>query len=400
MKFFINSSNQLLFQEAKGLIMSFDIRTMLTAVHVIVWINFCIMILAWYNVKSMRRVIRCWVFGQALYGIGTLLLVLRGIVPDFLSVVITNACLVSAQLVAQEGISRYTSREGYLRKFTFSILALSMIFTLFFTYIMPSVPSRIVTYGLSVGLISAISIRTVWQKGEKLDLPRRFLVVVLGFSIAVLTLRAIFAILDGGYSDLMYSGFIQAVGVIGMLLAYVSFSIALFWLVVHKLGIEIQRQAMTDPLTNIGNRRALDELMEKQLPIKSCSSVGIMMIDVDRFKEINDQFGHQAGDYYLTEFVRVVKQEGYHLFRYAGDEFVVVAYNTDFATLLKKAECLKQKVEQMTISWLDQGCINTTVSIGIAMANPYSRDWDELMKRADRALYKVKNEGGNSAGAE
>lgn len=380
--------------------MSFDIRTMLMAVHMIVWINFCIMIFAWYNVKSMRSVIRYWVFGQALYGIGTLLLVLRGIVPDFLSIVITNACLVGAQLVVQEGIARYTRREGYLRKLVFSIFALCMIFTLFFTYILPSVPSRIVTYGLSVGLISAISIRTVWQKGEALDLPRRFLVLVLGFSIAVLTLRAVFAILDRGYSDLMHSGSVQAVGFIGILLAYVSFSIALCWLIVYKVGIEIQRQAMTDSLTNIGNRRALNEFMEKQLPIKSCSNVGIMMIDVDRFKEINDQFGHQAGDYYLIEFVRVVDQEDYHLFRYAGDEFVVVADNTDFAALLKKAECLKQKVEQMAISWLDQGYINTTVSIGIAIADPYTKDWDELMKRADRALYKVKNEGGNNVGVE
>lgn len=379
--------------------MSFDIRTMLTAVHVIVWINFCIMLLAWYNVQSMRSVTRHWALAQALYGIGTLLLVLRGIVPDFFSVVITNACLVSAQLAAQEGISRYTSREGYLRKVAFFILAVGMLFTLFFTYIMPSVPARIVTYGLSVGLISVISIKTVWQKGEPLALPEKFVVVVLGFSIAVFTLRAVFAVLDGGYADLMHAGFIQAVGVIGILLAYVSFSIALFWLVVHKVGIEIQRQATTDSLTKIDNRRALDALMEKQLPVKSCGSVGVMMLDVDRFKEINDQFGHQAGDYYLTEFVRVVKQEDYHLFRYAGDEFVVIAYNADFATLCKKAECLKQKVEQLALSWLDQGCIKTTVSIGIAMADPYTKDWDELMKRADRALYKVKNEGGNSVGA-
>lgn len=108
-----------------------------------------------------------------------------------------------------------------------------------------------------------------------------FLVVVLGCGIAVFVARSVFAMQDVGFSDLMRGDFYQSVSVIGMLLVYVSQSNALFWLVTYKLGIEIQHQALTDVLTNAGNRRALDELMERAVPVGEDSSIGIMMIDVD-----------------------------------------------------------------------------------------------------------------------
>jgi diguanylate cyclase (GGDEF) domain len=257
---------------------------------------------------------------------------------------------------------------------------------------MPSVSYRIVMYSLSTGLIFAINIKTIWQKGKVEDAPLKFLIITLGLGIVIADARLLFALADGHYSDLMYSGFVQAVSIIGMLSIYVALSISQFWLVVYKLGLEIQRQAMIDPLTNIGNRRALDALMENQLPDMTCNSIGIMMIDIDRFKEINDKFGHQAGDYYLIELVKVINETEYNLFRFGGDEFVAIIYNIDSIALLQKAEYLKQKVEKLTINWLDQGQINTTVSIGVAVADHHKMNWDELMKSADEALYRAKKQ--------
>lgn len=380
--------------------MNFDIRSILLAFHVIVWINFCIMTLAWYNARSIRNVTGYWSFSQALYGIGTLLLVLRNIIPDFLSIVLANICLVGAQIAAQEGLARYMNKAGYMGIASICILAFNTINSLFFTYVIPSVTMRIVTFSVSIAAIAAINIGTVWKKGNKLDAPVLFLVIALGFSIIVLLVRAAVAIVAGEYPDLMYAGIIQAVGIIGTLLAYVSFSMALFWLVVQRLGREIQQQARNDSLTNIGNRRALDELLERKLPVKENTSIGILMLDIDRFKEINDRFGHQAGDAYLIEFAAAIRQEEECFFRFAGDEFVVVAYNAELADLVKKAEALRNKVEQITISWMEQEKINTTVSIGIAVADDAATSWDKLMKRADTALYKVKNKGGNAVMVE
>lgn len=372
--------------------MNFDIRSLLIAFHVIIWINFCVMTLAWYNAKLIRSAIGYWSFSQALFGLGTLLLVLRNFIPDFLSVIIANLCLIGALVASQEGLARYMNRVTYLRKASLGILGLHLLFIIYFTYFMPSVSFRIVMYSISTGLMAAINIKTIWQKGYALDAPQKFLIITLGFEIVIVAFRMVFAIIDGHYADLMYSGFVQAVSIIGMLIVYVGFSISQLWLVVHKLGLEIQRQAMIDPLTNIGNRRALDALMESQLPIRTRNSIGIMMIDVDRFKGINDRFGHQAGDYYLIEFVKAINETEYNLFRFGGDEFVAVVYDVNSIALLQKAEYLKQKVEQLNINWLDQGQINTTVSIGIAMADNYKISWDELVKSADDALYRVKKQ--------
>ena len=353
------------------------------------------MTLAWYNTKPLRNIIGYWSFSQALYGIGSLLIVLRNIIPDFLSILVANLCLVAAQIAVQEGLARYMNREGYLRQFSFGIFASFALTMLFFTNIMPSVTARIIAYGLAVGLLAVISIKTLWPKEKGLDAPRMFLVVVLALTIVILIIRGVFALLEGDYLDLMHSSRVQAIGFIGLVFAYVSISNALFWLVMHKLGIEIQHQALTDALTGVGNRRALDELMEQQVPAAADSSVGIMMIDIDDFKTINDRFGHQAGDLYLIEFVRAVKQEGEYLFRYGGDEFVIVTYDIELAELMNKAEYVRQKVERLIIPWPDQGYIHTTASIGIAVTDGHTKNWDELAKQADQALYDVKNEGRN-----
>lgn len=372
--------------------MDFDIRSLLTAFNVIIWINFIVMALTSYNAKLIKSATRYWSFSQALFGFGTLLLVLRNFIPDFLSVIIANLCLIGAHVAVQEGLARFINRGTYLCKASFAILALHLVSILYFTYFMPSVTYRIVMYSISTSLIFAINIKTVWQKGKVEDAPLKFLTITLVSGIVIAAVRMVFALTEGYYFDLMYSGFVQAVSIIGMLLIYVALSISQFWLVVHKLGLEIQRQAMIDPLTNIGNRRALDAMMERQLPIRACSSIGIMMIDVDRFKEINDQFGHQAGDYYLIELVKVINETESKLFRFGGDEFVAIVHNIDSMALMQKAEHLKQKVEQLKINWLDQGQINTTISIGIAMAENYKMSWDELVKCADDALYRVKKQ--------
>ncbi|MHC1717280.1 MAG: diguanylate cyclase [Acidaminococcaceae bacterium] len=372
--------------------MNFDIRSLLIAFNVIIWINFIVMTLTWYNAKLIRNAIGYWSFSQALFSFGTLLLVLRNFIPDFLSILVANLCLIGAHVAVQEGLARFMNRGTSLRKASFAILTLHLAAIFYFTYFMPSVTSRIVMYSISTGLIFAINIKTVWQKGKVEDAPLKFLIITLVLGIVISALRMVSALTDGYYFDLMYSGFVQAVSIIGMLLIYVALSISQFWLVIHKLGLEIQRQAMIDPLTNIGNRRALDAMMESQLPIRACNSIGIMMIDVDRFKEINDQFGHQAGDYYLIELVKVINETESNLFRFGGDEFVAIVHNIDNIALMQKAEYLKQKVEKLTINWLDQGQINTTVSIGMSVADHHKMNWDELVKSADDALYRVKKQ--------
>jgi len=164
------------------------------------------------------------------------------------------------------------------------------------------------------------------------------------------------------------------------------------------LSLEVQRQAFMDSLTNIPNRRALDEFMENLMPSKINCNIALLFIDVDKFKNINDQYGHQAGDLYLIQLCHLLNRDLRHgdtVYRYAGDEFVVVMQNINTAKVQQRAELLRQKSENLSIDWNGQ-IFSTTVSIGLAIANPQLNNWDDLLRIADEALYIAKRSGGNN----
>lgn len=158
--------------------------------------------------------------------------------------------------------------------------------------------------------------------------------------------------------------------------------------------------AMTDQLTGIGNRRFLDEKMQK-MALDNNSNAGNaigIMIDIDYFKQYNDHYGHQAGDHCLQQLAQVLmdfaKQENAFVIRYGGEEFFICQFGNESA--LKKAEQLREAILKRCLLRDDvpQGCI--TVSIGVDV----EKDWreigqDEFLRRCDEALYKAKNSGRN-----
>ena len=114
--------------------MNFDIRSLLISFNVIIWINFIVMTLTWYNAKLIRNAIGYWSFGQALFGFGTLLLVLRNFIPDFMSIIVANTSLIGAHVAVQEGLARFMNRGTYLRKASFAILVLHLASIFYFMF--------------------------------------------------------------------------------------------------------------------------------------------------------------------------------------------------------------------------------------------------------------------------
>jgi len=377
--------------------MNLDIRTLILAIAVVVFVNAFVLTVAWHYAKSMRAVIGYWSLSQVLAGFGIVLVACRGVIPDFYSVIIANACITGGQIALQEGIARYMGKTGYLRATTLIVLAIQVALICFLTYVVPAVGFRIVAFSLATGIISGISILTLRNTDTAIDAPRRFLLAVMVFYVCITIFRAVSVILQGYYVELFNAGSLQALGIIGILCFCVSVPLCFFWLIAHRLGLEVQRQALTDSLTGISNRRAMDEFLEEQLPVKAGWNMVIFLIDVDNFKRINDQFGHQAGDLYLIQLCRVITcslRQGDAVFRYAGDEFVVVIQNVDQSSALQAAERLRQSLEQLSIPWRGEQIISS-VSIGLAQTGVHVRNWDDLMRIADEALYSAKNTGGN-----
>ena len=161
-----------------------------------------------------------------------------------------------------------------------------------------------------------------------------------------------------------------------------------------------KEQAVRDPLTRCHNRRFLDEYIQQYelLSQRHEKRVGFLMIDLDFFKQVNDQYGHQTGDSVLQEIAMVIKdsiRKSDLLVRYGGEEFLVLLLEIDSNTTDVVAEKVRFAVEKHQFELPGGVTLRKTISIGIS---EYPRDADmfyKAIKYADVALYEAKQAGRN-----
>lgn len=175
----------------------------------------------------------------------------------------------------------------------------------------------------------------------------------------------------------------------------------------RRLEAELKQQAATDPLTGISNRRGFTDAMTSCFEVADVDGErpALIMFDIDDFKSINDSFGHPAGDAVLKQMTDAVsrKIDGQALFgRLGGEEFAVFLPKTTPGEALALAELLRRSIADSVCTAIDSE-VKLTASFGVAIADHSSCAIDELILRADDALYKAKRGGRNrvenSAGA-
>jgi diguanylate cyclase (GGDEF)-like protein len=172
------------------------------------------------------------------------------------------------------------------------------------------------------------------------------------------------------------------------------------WYLVTELSRELAEQASTDSLTGALNRRAMEEaaLRETARSIRYGRPLCMIVLDVDHFKELNDARGHAAGDRALQELVRKTKsmlRANDLLARTGGEEFTIMLPDTAAATGVVAAERVRQAVEALVIPFEDEP-IRFTVSAGVAQLDPAEGGWENMMRRADSAMYEAKEHGRNA----
>ncbi len=159
----------------------------------------------------------------------------------------------------------------------------------------------------------------------------------------------------------------------------------------------LQELAVTDPLTGLCNRRALFDLLRREIDREQRHPHGLAVIlfDLDHFKEVNDRYGHAAGDLVLRHVAEVAGREVRGtdtLARYGGEEFVLVAPETDEADALLLAERMRSVLRSAHVA-VDGQDLRVTASFGVAMLRPDDRQPEQLLRRADQALYAAKAAG-------
>src|SRR5690606_19876475 len=159
---------------------------------------------------------------------------------------------------------------------------------------------------------------------------------------------------------------------------------------------ELQHQSRTDTLTRMPNRRYFDEVVaaEFERSRRGNGALALLIVDIDHFKQFNDQYGHSRGDEVLRQVAEALGngvRRGDHVCRFGGEEFALILPGTDGADAAEVAESLRSTVASTTTSDAP-----VTVSIGVASTRDHAFDSiDDLFKAADSALYRAKREGRN-----
>jgi diguanylate cyclase (GGDEF)-like protein len=163
---------------------------------------------------------------------------------------------------------------------------------------------------------------------------------------------------------------------------------------------KLTRISLTDGLTEIDNRRCLETRLNEmwQHSARLHEPVALIMCDIDKFKSVNDTYGHQAGDSVLKEVAKLLKDEAREIDRvgrYGGEEFLLILSGTVLDAAVTFADRLREKVEGHTFSYTG-GTLRRTISCGVAASpHPRVKDQEALLKAADEALYVAKETGRN-----
>jgi diguanylate cyclase (GGDEF)-like protein len=161
----------------------------------------------------------------------------------------------------------------------------------------------------------------------------------------------------------------------------------------------VQRQAITDDLTGLVNRRRFIEALDAEIERARTfgSALAIVLADLDNFKQVNDEFGHHGGDVVLRAFadlirshVRDVDVSG----RIGGEEFALLLPETDAAGAVRVAERMRSSLNEVAIPLTDGAAIHVASSFGVAQLAS-DQSGDDLLRAADAALYRAKDEGKN-----
>lgn len=167
-----------------------------------------------------------------------------------------------------------------------------------------------------------------------------------------------------------------------------------------RLREELQAQAMQDALTGLYNRRYMETALRDILSRTQDQQepLGIILLDIDRFKQCNDSFGHEAGDQLLHDFGQLLKKQFNHrniACRYGGDEFVILMPGQELSATLAEAERLRANFRDLKVFYQGTQLHFNTLSLGVAAYPVHGSQPSELLHRADLALYEAKSAGGD-----
>jgi diguanylate cyclase (GGDEF)-like protein len=378
-----------------------DLRT-LAFNNLVTGIVFGIGLLLYAQVNKTLKGLTRQAVGFLLLSIGFLLLGMRGIVADFLSIIVSNALVaLGFYFTCQSVLSFLAVERKNFGRFSLVLITLVAICFVYFTYLSPSVNTRIFIISAFVSILSFYSYFTL--KGIRVSSGQIFLTVFRFVFLAMAALfsaRGIFSLTEHRISDFMNAGTWHGLSFIAFELMFIIVALSTSGLANARLSKDLETQATLDPLTGLNNRRSLNKSAELELARckRSGNIFSLVLIDIDYFKSINDNYGHQAGDKVLVEFASWLRSKvrtSDFVARFGGEEFVILLNDIDAQLLIQIAQELNEKIIKKKFQLNECNSMNITISIGVASSEETELDWSTILSVADKRLYRAKENGRN-----
>lgn len=344
--------------------------------------------------------LRIWVVGAWLVFVALLLIGLRDWITPLISVTLGNGALLLAFITWLAGTQRHLGNSMRWR-YWLAMWGLATVAVTWFVYGEESFRIRVV---IVAGLAAFINLyhALVLLRRPQADMTEKGLGATLtGIWLAMLSLvfflRMLHAVLfPQGARGLLTQDVVQILYTASFTICDLMLVIGFATLASDYVRQVIEKQALRDPLTGILNRQALVKCLEREWAqgMRGNYTFSVVMLDVDHFKQINDQYGHPMGDHVLVQLCRRMEsliRPHDVLARYGGEEFFVVMPATTFVNALSAAQRMLAEAVQTG----DPSLPDFTISIDIAEWQHADASISELIARTDAALYRAKANGRN-----
>jgi diguanylate cyclase (GGDEF)-like protein len=325
----------------------------------------------------------------------------REALPDYLSIIVSNLLIVLSITLTFAGIQAL--RQVQVRGRLLCLVGFAVVARAFFhyTYIQPSLTARLLVIDAVSVVLLLLCVRALLKDAEDfLLLPLLATAFPFLLDVAISLLRFASTLRGLSPGSLFQGGLTFNLQFIAADLILVGTALGFTAIANRKLASHLEREALTDPLTQVFNRRAVESIAGRMLGHASRhgSPVPLLLIDLDNFKRVNDSFGHPAGDLALLQFAGLAKEtlrQSDIFARLGGEEFVAVLPDTGRAKAHSTAERLRSAVDKNGFT-LGGGPTRLTASIGLVTYPEDGADWSALLAKADAFLYQAKGAGRNS----
>ena len=338
--------------------------------------------------------------------VGAFLLTLYGVVPRFFSVVFSDFLVLLGFVLLHKAILDLKRSDRRIPILGLGLMVAQLVGYLMLAYVIPSPRGRVALFGLLAAVQLGETMVVLGRTAKRgLRLPAWFSATVLAVLIAANAFRSFALLLIPFFQNHAHATSLQTFTFLVFIATSMGIAFGFFWMTTAELSHELERMASTDPLTRIYNRRVFRQWCDKELERSRRSGVpfSLIMMDLDHFKKLNDRFGHFGGDAMLCAVVERMQDSvrGIDVLgRWGGEEFVALLPNASAEAAVMVAQRIRGNVESLNVCG-PQGRRATdermrmTVSLGVATYRGEEDELDEILHRADRALYDAKAAGRN-----